>query len=796
MIDLILTGVVDGPLAGGVPKAVEFYVVNDIPDLGIYGFGAANNGGGSDGQEYTFSGSARAGDYLYIASDTAGFTRFFGFAPTDTAGAANINGDDAIELFQNGAVIDVFGQVDIDGSGQPWEYTDGWAYRTPNVAAIGAFDIDQWTFSGPNALDSAPDNDIAGVPFPLQTFAAGSPSNGNDGSALTFISAIQGAGAISPLAGSEVTVEAIVVGGFQGSDGLRGFYLQEEDSDADGEAATSEGLFVFDDDFGVDVAVGNKVRVSGTVAERFDSLTALVDVSGVAIAGSEPLPTAAVLNFPLVSQSDLEAAEGMQVKIPETLFITEYFNYDRFGEIRLAAEGPSNAPGTDGRLDQYTQFNEPDAAGFAAYEAAIALRQITLDDGSTQQNPTDLIFGRGGQPLSAANPLRGGDTITDLTGILSFDFGSYRIQTQQGVDFQPANPRPETPSDVGGSLKLASLNVLNFFTTLDSPGNAGSGPANLPPRGANTAAEFERQLEKLVTTLETMNADIVGLVELENEFSETNGDGKFAIGTLVDALNARVGAGTYAFVDPGQSFVDIGDAISVGAIYKTATVKIADRTTVETLTDSDLPALGLTGPIFDGSSTNRAALAATFEDISSGEVFTLAVNHFKSKGGNGSGDNADIGDGQGNFNGARVRGAEALTAWLRTDPTGSSDEDFLIVGDLNAYAQEAPIVALEGAGYIDLAAQFLGEAAYSFVFDGQLGTLDYALANPSLCAQVTGATEWHINADEPDAIDYNLDFGRDNSLFEGRIPFRTSDHDPILIGLALGATGEISGCSE
>ncbi|MGB3292992.1 MAG: ExeM/NucH family extracellular endonuclease [Phormidesmis sp.] len=787
MIDLIVTGVIDGPLAGGVPKAVEFYVVNDIADLSLYGFGAANNGGGSDGQEYTFSGSARAGDYLYISSETAGFTSFFGFAPTDTAGAANINGDDAIELFQNGTVVDVFGQPDVDGTGQPWEYQDGWAYRQPGTSADGSFSLSQWTFSSPGVLNRPVENSAAAVPFPARTFAAESPENpvGEDGTSLfTLISEIQGSGTVSPLAGVAVTIEAVVVGDFQGEDGLRGFYLQEEDAEADGDATTSEGLFVFDDDFSVDVAVGDQVQVSGTVSERFDALTALTAVTAVETVGTEPLPTAAELSFPLASGSVLEAAEGMLVTISEPLFVTEYFNYDRFGEIRLSSNGPGNAPGTDGRLDQYTQFNAPDVAGLAAYQEAIALRQIILDDGSTRQNPSSLIFGRGGQPLSATNPLRGGDTVTNLTGVLSYDFNSYRIQSNQGVDFQPTNSRPTTPSDVGGSLKLASLNVLNFFTTLDEPGS-GSGPSNLPPRGADSGAEFDRQLEKLVTALETIDADIVGLVELENEFSDTNGDSRFAIGTLVEALNDRVGADTYAFVDPGQSFVDTGDAISVGAIYKTATVNVAEGTTVETLTDSDLPALGLSGPLFDGASTNRASLAVTFEEISSGGTFTLSVNHLKSKGGNGTGDNADMGDGQGNFNGARVRGAEAIAAWLQTDPTGSGDADFLIVGDLNAYAQEEPIIALQNAGYSDLAAQFLGDSAYSFVFNGQLGTLDYALANEALSPQVTGATEWHINADEPDALDYNLDFGRNEALFDGQTPFRTSDHDPVIIGLDL-----------
>ncbi|MGK7943146.1 MAG: ExeM/NucH family extracellular endonuclease, partial [Microcystaceae cyanobacterium] len=632
------------------------------------------------------------------------------------------------------------------------------------------------------------------------TFGTINPSvddgdNGGGEPTLRFIHEIQGNGASSPLVGQTVIIEAVVVGDYQdgvGTNGdLNGFFVQEEDADADADPLTSEGIFIFDGNSPtIDVNIGDVVQITGTVDE-FSGLTQLTNVT-VSIQGIDILPTPATVNFPVTTVEDLEAYEGMQVTIPDTLFVTEYFNLDRFGEIVLSSDGTSNEPGTDGRLDQFTDFNAPDVAGFAAYQEAIATRRIVLDDGQTVQNPNPIIHGRGGNPLSSTNTLRGGDTVNNLSGILSFGFGDYRIQPVNPVDFQATNPRPEAPEAVGGTLKVASFNVLNFFTTLDESGNPGSGPNALSPRGADNQAEFDRQLEKLVTTLAQMDADVVGLVELENEFgSDQNGDGQFAIETLVNALNNRVGAGTYAYVDPGVPFVDTGDAISVGAIYKTSRVQIAPGTTVEILTDSDLPALGLSGSIFDGVNTNRAPIAVTFEELATGEVFTLSVNHFKSKGGTGSGDDADIGDGQGNFNGTRLRAAEALNAWLNTDPTGSADSDFLIVGDLNAYAQEDPITFLEAQGYTDLAEEFIGNGAYSFVFDGQFGTLDYTLANSSLFDQVTGATEWHINADEPDALDYNLDFGRDPTLFNGQDPFRTSDHDPIIIGLNLTSPGEI-----
>ncbi|PSN20823.1 hypothetical protein C7271_00035 [filamentous cyanobacterium CCP5] len=610
----------------------------------------------------------------------------------------------------------------------------------------------------------------------------GSGGGGGNEPTFKFIHEIQGSGAESPFVGSLVLIEGIVVGDFQGGSGLNGFFVQEEDADADGDLITSEGIFVFDGSFGVDVNVGDRVQVTGVVDEFFN-LTQLNQVSSVAVLDvAQALPSAATVNFPVASLEALEAVEGMRVAIPDTLFVTEYFNLDRFGEIRLASDGSSNAPGTDERLDQYTQFNAPDAAGFAAYQAELAPRQIVLDDGSNVQNPDTLIFGRGGQPLSATNPLRGGDSIQGLTGVLSYSFGDYRIQTNTGVDFQPTNPRPAAPEDVGGSLQVASFNVLNYFTTIDD-GNTLT-DAGLEPRGADNLtrfgvepaeAEFNRQTEKLVTALLAIDADVFGLVELENSADDS------ALVKLVAELNAVAGAGTFDYIPTGL----VGtDAITVGMIYKPGAVTPIGEVAI--LDDSSF-----TDPNNTGLQRNRPAIAHSFIENATGEIFTAAVNHFKSKGASGlssgpsSNPDADQLDGQGFWNDTRTKAAIALASWLASDPTGSGDPDALILGDLNAYAQEDPITALEAAGYTDLAELFVGAGAYSFVFDGQLGTLDYALANSSLLGQVTGTTEWHVNADEPDALDYNLDFGRDPSLFDGDLPYRNSDHDPLIVGLDL-----------
>ena len=175
---LIITGVIDGPLPGGTPKAVELYACNDISDLSDYGLGFANNGGGSDGIEFTFPAiSASAGDFLYVASEKEEFFNFFGFAPDSTSSTATINGDDAIELFKDATVVDVFGNIAVDGTGQAWEYLDGWAYRNDSTGGLdtSVFLMSEWYFSGPDALDNEIANLTAAHPFPAGSFSAGTP---------------------------------------------------------------------------------------------------------------------------------------------------------------------------------------------------------------------------------------------------------------------------------------------------------------------------------------------------------------------------------------------------------------------------------------------------------------------------------------------------------------------------------------------------------------------------------------------------------------------------------------------
>jgi uncharacterized protein len=557
-----------------------------------------------------------------------------------------------------------------------------------------------------------------------------------------------------------VVVEGVVVGDYQGDAPLlRGFYLQEEDAEADADAATSEGIFVFSN---IAVNPGDVVRVEGTVTEFGApnlSLTELANILRLEVCATGTSVTPTTLNLPVDSLDEWEQVEGMLVNFPQQLTVTEHFTLGRFGEVHLSASG---------RLFQPTHLAAPGAPALDQ-QALNDRNRILLDDAQTAQNPDPVIYPS--PYLSATNTLRTGYTVDNLTGILDQRFNEYRIQPLGNVSFNPTNPRAESPKDVGGTLKVASTNVLNYFTTLDDGGNDCGPATNLQEcRGANSPLEFDRQRAKIIAGLAALNADVVGLLELENNESASLQD-------LVDGLNALLGTDTYAFIDTG--FIGT-DAIKVGILYKPATVApVGDHVILNSTVD----------PTFIDT-LNRPALVQTFEENASGERFTVAVNHLKSKGSdcNDAGD-PDTGDGQGNCNGTRTAAAAALVNWLGTDPTGSGDSDFLIIGDLNSYAMEDPITTIKNAGYTDLLARFASTGAYSYVFDGQTGYLDHALASTTLLNQVTGATEWHVNADEPTVLDYNVEFKSPAQVdyFYTPDPYRFSDHDPLLVGLELRA---------
>ncbi len=593
----------------------------------------------------------------------------------------------------------------------------------------------------------------------------------NDDVTLSLIHDIQGSGTVNTLpANTTVAIEGIVTCTFTGSTKLNGFYVQEEDADADANPATSEGIFIYDPNVVFSGNPGDKVRVTGVVSEFTSSTSSLTQITlsnagGIStLSMGNPLPSVVSVKLPVADVSDLERYEGMLVEVSATegnLAVTEHFQLGRFGQVVLSATGPSNVAGTDARLDQYTQFYAPSVQGYADYLAETAKRKIILDDGSSVGNPDPIIFGRGGQPLSADNTLRGGDEVSSITAILDERFEGYRLQTTSGVNFMATNARPATPPAVGGSLKAGSFNLLNYF---NGNGQGGGFPTS---RGADNLNEFNRQRDKTIKAIVESGIDVLALNELENDGYGANS----AIQDLVNGVNAATAPGTFAFINPGTSIAT--DEITVGIIYKPG--KVTPVGAAATLTTS--AAFNATG---------RQPLAQTFKENATDAEFTVVANHWKSKGSSagGAGD-ADINDGQGASNGTRTRQAQDLATWLATNPTGTSDSDYLILGDLNAYAEEDPLTALENAGYVNL----IPNTTYSYVFDGFFGALDHALGSPSLVSQVTGATKWHINADEPLVMDYNTEnktAGQIESLYAAD-QFRTSDHDPVIVGLSLTA---------
>ncbi len=752
------TGITEGTNIEYSNGAANFTSVSDS-FVGTNGFNLSSSGD----QVIAFQGSTSAPIFIFATQSNS--TQW-------QATASNSNTSALPSGLVDGSTAIAYGA----GPGAGDEYDNTWydcSTTTGTAAQVLAAVADQNNWVGDNT-----------------TFTpCTSPFLGGGGGNMTaiprLIHEIQGTGATVTDPGILVSVEAVVIGDYQNDDELKGFFIQEETTDQDTDPLTSEGIFVYCNTCTVEISEGDLVEVIGTASDFFDlsQIDATVSNGSVTFisANNIDLVTPAVITLPASDATNMsntfESTECMLVEFSQSLTVTEHFLLARYGEATLSLNGKQSI---------YTQTNIPDAAGYANHIVDREKTRIILDDINNDQN-IDPVYHPRPSGFSVNSSIRGGSTINNLKGIMHWSFSgssntnAWRIRPTLSdpvtfVDSNPRTPVSTTPSD----LKIASFNVLNYFN-----GN-GAGAGFPTSRGAHSNAEFIRQTDKIVDALIGIDADIVGLIELENDY---NNGSTSAIATLVDALNTEIGSPEYAYVDP---ISNVGtDQITNGFIYKTGAVglynPVAILDTPEFLDPNNL-----------GSDKNRPAVAQTFEIIDPNnnghqEKFTIVVNHLKSKGSAcGTGDD-DPTSGQGNCNGTRTAAAEELIDWLSTDPTTSGDTDFLIIGDLNAYALEDPITVMTNAGYSNVITSFNPDA-YSFVFGGEWGTLDHALSNSSFESQISDVSVWHINADESFLLDYN-----DTVLDPGEQPFnvkpptnplyapdsyRSSDHDPIIISLS------------
>ncbi|WP_111497036.1 ExeM/NucH family extracellular endonuclease [Marinobacter bohaiensis] len=747
---LVISEYIEG---SGNNKAIELLNTGSDPvDLTAWEIQVFFNGSTSAGVTLDLQGEVAAGAnhvYAHSASDDAILA-----VADQTTGAGLFNGDDAVVLLNGGAIVDSIGQVGED-PGSYWGNDD---VRTQNqtLRRRDGTDPDADPY---NAFDPAVSYDAYGQDSFDDLGAAdgngGEPTDPGDvdmtcGASATRISEIQGSGATSPLVDTGVVVEATVTAYAAGDNGLGGFYIQEEADDQDGNPATSEGLFVYEP--GAAVSVGDRVRIAGQVVE-YSGLTELSSVSDLTVCGAGAAIEPVSIQLPWADADAPEARESMRVTFDQPLTVNDTYDLGRYGSLTLGSGRhfiPTQvvAPGTDAQL--VAEMN--------------ALDSVILDDASNTQNPEVVPYPA--PQLSAANTVRDGDRVSGLTGVLDYRFDAWRVQPVQAPTFVADNPRPGAPDlQDRGNLVVASFNVLNFF---NGDGLGGGFPT---ARGANDAEELQRQTDKLVSAIRALDADVVGLMEIENDGYGENS----AVAQLADALGSH-----WSYVDPGLAQLG-GDAIAVALVYR------SDR--VETVGD----AATLTGaPFVD---LNRQPLAQTFRGLDSDDGVTVVVNHLKSKGcGDAEGANAAQGDGQGCWNASRTEAARALSSWLANDATGSGEDDVLVIGDMNAYALEDPITTLRNSGYTNLVDQFVGPQAYSYVYYGAAGTLDHALANEALADKVVDATVWPINADEPKVLDYNLEYqtAEQQASFYAPDAYRASDHDPVVIALAMGEAAPVA----
>lgn len=743
-------------------KFVELYNPTNA-DVSLAGWSiqyrSASSTGASTGVG-ALSGTIKSGGYYLISLNSNGGTgaalpaadATFSIAPSGTNGS--------LFLAKTAGAINP-GTGSITGNAQVADYVGyGSSVNYETAAAV---------YPGDNAVpgsivrtgfkdtdDNSKDFSFASTPTPQNSGSPGGPVV----PVAKTIAEVQGTDvAESPLKNKAVIIEGVVtadhrVGGYDG------IYIQTPGPDTTPKA--SDGVFVYLDGEDPAVEIGDKVRVTGVV-EEFNGQTQVkpataADVelvqAGVGVPAPTKLPASAVGN------TAREVFEGMLVVPDGTYKVISSHNLNRFGELWLNAGATMPVKSTETQL--------PGSKGASDVAAANKASRILLDDGYSiavrNSNGTDNPAHPGDQPyFTKGTVVRNGDVAKfPTTGyVLGWGFNEWRLQPTQPINdaspastkptFTPTNLRPTTAPAVGGDITVASFNVLNYFTTLTSE--------NPEARGADTAEEFAVQKAKIVKAINGLDADVVALQEIENSVALGEQPDE-ALADLVAGLNAAAGAGTWKYVKTPEALHDpaITDVITNAIIYKPASVKPSGE--AQTIVDET---------VWDIA---REPIAQTFKH---GKQFvTVIANHFKSK----SGSDPSPQPGQDAFNDERTKQAESLLAFANELSEGRKNAVYL-VGDFNSYAKEDPIKVFTDAGWSDLLFS-KARGQYTYTFDGELGSLDHVIASPAAASRVQKAAVWSINSPEWAGREY---WGPAAETLAEASVYRSSDHDPILVGV-------------
>ncbi|EGR0058661.1 TPA: ExeM/NucH family extracellular endonuclease [Vibrio vulnificus] len=772
--------------------------------------------------------------------------------------AMNFNGDDAVWLgvgSDASGVKDIFGNYGHSGD-KIW--ADQTMRRKSGSKPSTTYQEAEWEKLSINAFGGlGHPTDVNDEPLPPPP--ANLPCTDAEGTVShKTIGEVQGEAYSSPLIESGYTSkdEYLVTGVVSAvaTSLVKGFYLY--DDNADGNVKTSDGVFVKTSGAVSKDMIGQQICVRAKVNEDYGMTTLLPTGNIWEVKNSTPVAVTPVKleridsddetfrstlerleAMPVVLVEDMDAAEGNQ-----DMRVSRTFSFDysaKRNNMVIAYKRPNPQP------------NQDHVAGSDAAKAQTAQNKDYRIVVESDEKPADGKIPY--YPEFASDPhnnyIRINDSVVGMTGVLHYSYNEFRLIPTANVtkaNFVHNTPRTSSPvikesyGDDGFTIKVATQNVLNYF---NSP-YGGHDNQFGDNRGAESQQEFERQQAKIVEAIYGLDADIVGLMEVEN-----NGFGDFsAIRELLEAINAKYYKENYkdrfaresihnryvfvGFDKNGDQVLDqfdtIGsDAITTGIIYRPSKVSVIAGKVIPMpwqdapmIVDADgKPVVDGKGELAEsGKNYQRNTVAATFRVLNTGKQLTVSVNHLKSKGStcwdDYVGTKAVDDDAQGSCENFRVASTYHLGQEM-----AKIGGDQIVLGDMNSYAHEDPMLvltsnptkkALKAADYIKVGNKWqfngeqgpvitqtfgfinavdyktpAGETSWSYSYNDEVGSLDHLLITESLKSRLVDAVDWHINAPESTLFDYSNKYkgGDSNEAnpFYKADAFRSSDHDSALV---------------